>query len=313
MRNGLRAVVVPKGLERGKDAMAYNFFRVLVSASGKRSDQFAFHCSRRASVGCGSIASHVSAADTLRPSSLVPTVKSCCTDKVCYSSKPSVHLPRSVPASVGVALQGKVQNGKLHADPAQERAGAKLQRLQVVLQDYDNHEIVSRHFNPGDENDEINDVGGGVSTVAHAATLDVNNDDKESGIQLGQDPHEQLPRVPRGMYIHGEVGTGKSLLMDLFFETAPVKKKQRFHFHEFLSVVHRRIHRLKQHDLATRGRDFHVDTRQLRNPVYRVAVELANEVSLLCLDEFQGKAGVRFSRCLADRHSSIPPISLSLS
>ena len=51
---------------------------------------------------------------------------------------------------------------------------------------------------------------------------------------------------PVGLYIYGGVGTGKSMLMDLFYNSVPVKRKKRTHFHEFMQSVHRRIHQLKE-------------------------------------------------------------------
>jgi cell division protein ZapE len=46
---------------------------------------------------------------------------------------------------------------------------------------------------------------------------------------------------PRGLYIHGEVGRGKTMLMDLFFQTSSVEHKRRAHFHEIMADVHERI------------------------------------------------------------------------
>jgi protein AFG1 len=77
------------------------------------------------------------------------------------------------------------------------------------------------------------------------------------------------------------------MLMDTFFSLSDVEDKQRFHFHAFLADVHRRIHALKQQDLAVHGRSFKIDTDQSRNPIHRVGLQIASEVSLLCFDEFQ--------------------------
>ncbi|EJD53970.1 AFG1-like ATPase [Auricularia subglabra TFB-10046 SS5] len=85
--------------------------------------------------------------------------------------------------------------------------------------------------------------------------------------------------MPRGLYLYGDVGTGKSMLMDLFFNTLPnnVRRKRRVHFHAFMIDVHKRVHALKVQ---------HGDT-GIEDPILLVARELANEASVLCLDEFQ--------------------------
>lgn len=77
---------------------------------------------------------------------------------------------------------------------------------------------------------------------------------------------------PKGLYIWGDVGRGKSMLMDLFFETAPIAKKQRVHFNAFLVETHARIHALR-----TREAD----------PIPPAARQIADEATLLCFDEFQ--------------------------
>ena len=79
--------------------------------------------------------------------------------------------------------------------------------------------------------------------------------------------------VPRGIYLCGPVGRGKSMLMDLFFAAAPLAHKRRVHFHAFMLDVHDRI----EHERRARTRE----------PVPRVAADLAAEATLLCFDEFQ--------------------------
>ena len=85
-------------------------------------------------------------------------------------------------------------------------------------------------------------------------------------------------KPPRGLYIWGPVGRGKTMLMDLFFSHAPVQRKRRVHFHAFMAEVHARVHAWRQ-DLK-RG-DVKGD-----DPIAPVAEALAEEAWLLCFDEF---------------------------
>jgi cell division protein ZapE len=83
---------------------------------------------------------------------------------------------------------------------------------------------------------------------------------------------------PRGLYIHGEVGRGKTMLMDMFFQQSPVVHKRRAHFHEFMAEVHERIHGFRQN--IARGEIAEGDVIAL------TAAAIFDEAWLLCFDEF---------------------------
>uniref|UniRef100_K3WP45 AAA+ ATPase domain-containing protein n=1 Tax=Globisporangium ultimum (strain ATCC 200006 / CBS 805.95 / DAOM BR144) TaxID=431595 RepID=K3WP45_GLOUD len=93
--------------------------------------------------------------------------------------------------------------------------------------------------------------------------------------------------VPRGLYLHGSVGTGKSMLMDLFFANVDAKQKRRVHFNKFMLEVHERIQAHKQHQLATFGRQRNIDLDPKKDGITRVAEQIADESHVLCFDEFQ--------------------------
>jgi len=89
---------------------------------------------------------------------------------------------------------------------------------------------------------------------------------------------DAIPRV-RGLYIHGAVGRGKTMLVDLFYESVAVRKrKRRAHFHEFMADVHARIFQVRADIKAGRIKD--------TDPIALVAAALYEEAWLLCFDEF---------------------------
>ncbi|KAJ1445949.1 AFG1-like ATPase-domain-containing protein [Pelagophyceae sp. CCMP2097] len=90
-------------------------------------------------------------------------------------------------------------------------------------------------------------------------------------------PAAPAKRQPRGLYIWGDVGTGKSMCMDIFFGGAGVSKRRRVHFHEFMLEVHRRVHAFKQRGGSTSERD----------AIGAVGRDIAAEAALLCFDEMQ--------------------------
>ncbi len=77
-------------------------------------------------------------------------------------------------------------------------------------------------------------------------------------------------RPPRGLYIWGPVGRGKTLLMDAFFSVSPLRRKRRVHFHEFM----REVHQAMQHYAGE------------ADPLKKIAADVAKKLRLLCLDEF---------------------------
>lgn len=88
----------------------------------------------------------------------------------------------------------------------------------------------------------------------------------------------QIPsNVPKGLYMFGDVGSGKTMLMDMFFDTLPhnITSKTRIHFHNFMQDVHRRLHVIK----TEHGSDL--------DAILYVAADIAEKGSVICFDEFQ--------------------------
>ena len=80
------------------------------------------------------------------------------------------------------------------------------------------------------------------------------------------------PPIPRGVYMHGGVGRGKSFLMDCFFQAVPLQRKTRLHFHEFMREVHRELQELKG----------------TANPLDELGRRISRKFRLICFDEFHG-------------------------
>ncbi len=92
--------------------------------------------------------------------------------------------------------------------------------------------------------------------------------------------------VPRGLYMYGGVGRGKSMLMDWFFEAAEFAPKQRTHFHAFMLDVHTRINAWRKLDKDGRRASPHHVRGAGDDPIAPVARSIASEAKLLCFDEF---------------------------
>lgn len=97
---------------------------------------------------------------------------------------------------------------------------------------------------------------------------------------IGRGTKTGVENTPRGLYIHGPPGRGKSMLMDLFFETVPLQHKRRVHIHAFMQEVHKQLHRWR-----IRGGGRHES-----EPLPRLARKIASRTWLLCFDEFQIEA-----------------------
>ena len=85
------------------------------------------------------------------------------------------------------------------------------------------------------------------------------------------------PNLPKGLYMYGDVGSGKTMLMDMFYDTLPhnITSKTRIHFHNFMQDVHKRLHAMK----SEHGTDL--------DAILYVAADIAEKSSILCFDEFQ--------------------------
>ncbi len=143
------------------------------------------------------------------------------------------------------AYRRAVAAGALHPDPSQLLAAERLQDLWRRLRGYDPPPRVAVS-------------NGWLSRLLRAKPVD--------------DADEARPN---GLYLVGEVGRGKSMLMDLFFEQARVARKRRVHFHRFMQDVHARIHAWRR--AKPEGDD----------PIPPLADQISAESALLCFDEFQ--------------------------
>jgi protein AFG1 len=88
----------------------------------------------------------------------------------------------------------------------------------------------------------------------------------------------ELPaNLPKGLYMYGDVGSGKTMLMDLFYDTLPpnIKSKTRIHFHNFMQDIHKRLHKMRMEH----GSDF--------DAVPYIAADIAETAHVLAFDEFQ--------------------------
>jgi len=143
--------------------------------------------------------------------------------------------------SVAHAYAARVMSGEFSEDPAQAQLA---RRLDALLTEVSNRRLAS----------------------------------KSSALGWMFARKQKSGKAPRGLYVHGAVGRGKTMLMDMFFELVPAKRKRRAHFHDFMADAHARIH-------AHRQKLKNGETREA-DPVPPVAEQLIGEAWVLCFDEF---------------------------
>jgi cell division protein ZapE len=156
------------------------------------------------------------------------------------AQKPAQDLTKT---GVMPIYRARIAAGEIDSDPAQAAAAECLQDLWAKLRGYNPH--------------PAKPPNGWVGRLLHRKQV------------------EELEDHPNGLYLVGDVGRGKSMLMDLFFDAADVPRKKRIHFHEFMQDAHRRFHQIKR------------DNPNIADPIPPLADIIASEAALLCFDEFQ--------------------------
>ena len=119
---------------------------------------------------------------------------------------------------VASAIQDEVDGGTLLYDPLQQQAAKKLDRVQNTLVSYE-HTLYKQQLQRVEDHHEKLQLQEGQQQD------DINQKNKE--LNINDEPPSISIQVPRGFYIHGSVGTGKSMMLSVFYEHAPTHKKRR--------------------------------------------------------------------------------------
>mmetsp|Transcript_32014 Transcript_32014/g.41156 ORF Transcript_32014/g.41156 Transcript_32014/m.41156 type:complete len:615 (+) Transcript_32014:56-1900(+) len=193
-----------------------------------------------------------------------------------------------------------IKNGILQDDPNQKIVLQRLSHLQDILKNFNPIQkdlktipqlpksLKSYEFSDCDMSEEAKQWR--IDKEKDRIRYDHSVKDIEKTIE------EVLQMTPRGMYIWGDVGTGKSMLMDLFIETCPLadmdsddalsshsRRKRRVHFHQFMLEIHKRLHLKRQSRLLETSQASDSES----SPLQAVAADMAKETLLFAFDEFQ--------------------------
>ncbi|GAB5586262.1 ATPase [Umbelopsis nana] len=152
-----------------------------------------------------------------------------------------------------------VSEGKVNSDEHQRTIIAQLQRIWMELKSY--HPEVKAISSTEEKSQPHGWMSKFTSIVGGGKSDHV--------------PNANDVVAPKSLYIYGDVGTGKTMIMDLFYDTLPIERKRRVHFHAFMLDVHARVHRLKMKEP------------ERADVLAPIATDLAADAYVLCFDEFQ--------------------------
>lgn len=233
--------------------------------------------------------------------------------------------PGSSLSTVSQFLANSVTAGTLQDDPQQKQVAKYLDQLEKALHGYTNTPLVNawhaqqkwvmererrRKHEEARVQERASEGGGGKDEEATESIYTSSIPSKsDTAPPLPYPRFDNLPRIPRGLYLHGSVGTGKSMLMDEFYaqyvKANGNKRARREHYHAFMHGLHRRTHLLREEHLqqcqAAKSSSNPEEISMNKsvpatyssylqdnfNLVQRVALEMAAETDVLCLDEFQ--------------------------
>lgn len=161
----------------------------------------------------------------------------------------------------------RVEEGKLQDDPYQRKIITSLSKL---------HENLSDYYPPEVHIPTISELTPKIGIAKIFSSFFGKNDNNNNKVQSFKLEDIKLNPV-KGIYLYGDVGCGKTMLMDLFYDTIPNHlTKTRVHFHNFMQNLHKRSHQLK---IENNKEDFDV--------IPLLAAEIAKKSTILCFDEMQ--------------------------